>query len=318
MSRFWCVGDWGLSNEYQQRLVPLLSSVDSQSSSFLKKEKSTILALGDNFYNDGVGSIKDSAWVSVWWEPLQSHLMRKWVACLGNHDYHQNPDAQVQFSLAYPESLWHMPRRYFLYTEERNGVTTYLLVLDTVSLCPQTSIRFAHVHPHHLQNPDTQWAWIEKTLYDLNEKRKKSPQPINIMLMGHYPIFSNGHHGDTPELILLWKMMKEYKVQAYLFGHDHTAVLEVKENILLVGSSAISYTYPTFGSVVQLSDISPKHSFYYYHPLHSVWSIDVFPSSFSLSTTSFVLQTNLWSLEDSLPSKTSKPSLLFQKTFHFP
>jgi hypothetical protein len=45
-----------------------------------------------------------------------------------------------------------------------------------------------------------------------------------------------------------------------------------------------------------------------------VWSIDVFPSSFSLSTSSFVLQTNLWSLE----SKTSKPFPLFQKTFHFP
>ena len=41
-------------------------------------------------------------------------------------------------------------------------------------------------------------------------------------MYGHHPIFSDGHHGDEKRLNLkLLPLLKQYKVDAYLAGHEH-------------------------------------------------------------------------------------------------
>jgi hypothetical protein len=149
------------------------------------------------------------------------------------------------------------------------------------------------------------------------------------MIMGHYPIFSLGHHGNTPELYRLWLLMKEYSVDTYLSGHDHSSTMEIKDNILLLGSSAISFTYPSIPSELRLST---PNSFYYSHPQHSVWSIDIKAdikddikadqeinvrnenqqdSEISNSNlNSYSMEINLWSLEETH----GKTRLLFHYT----
>ena len=162
MVRFWCVGDWGEQSSPQKRLASTILDVDN-----LKKNtetSSTILALGDNFYMNGVLSISDDLWKRVWWDGLQERLQKTWVACLGNHDFHLDPDAQILFTYTYPESRWYMPARYYVYTEKKEGMTVHVLVLDTVSLCPETSMRFRHVRGEILHPPDSQWTWIRSTL----------------------------------------------------------------------------------------------------------------------------------------------------------
>lgn len=329
MSQFWCVGDWGQDNRYQQQLVPTILNQDKstpKSSQININNPNTppvILALGDNFYMDGVSSTADSQWITTWWTPLQSKLLLPWVCALGNHDFHLNPDAQIEFSHQFPESLWYMPSRYFLYSPPQTGdVKIYILVLDTVSLCPQTSIRFQSVQIQYIQNPNTQWEWIQNTLEHLHNIRLESTTPVCVMIMGHYPIFSLGHHGNTPELYRLWNLMKEYSVDAYLSGHDHSSTMEIKENILLLGSSAISFIYPTIPSELRLYT---PNSFYYSHPKHSVWSIDIktdikadintyhrnhqHKSEISNSN-SYSMEINLWSLEE----VNGKTRLLFHYT----
>uniref|UniRef100_A0A6C0D1T8 Calcineurin-like phosphoesterase domain-containing protein n=1 Tax=viral metagenome TaxID=1070528 RepID=A0A6C0D1T8_9ZZZZ len=318
MTKFWCVGDWGQENRFQKQLVPLLLHQDKGDIQHNKDTpQSTILALGDNFYMDGVSSTADSQWITTWWIPLQSKLLLPWICALGNHDFHQNPDAQIQFSHQFPESLWYMPHRYYLYSPpQTDNVKIYILVLDTVSLCPDTSLRFQSVQIQYLQNPDTQWEWIQHTLDHLYNIRRDSKTPICVMIMGHYPIFSLGHHGNTPELYRLWQLMKDYDVHAYLSGHDHSSTMEIKDNILLLGSSAISFTYPSIPSELRLST---RNSFYYSHPLHSVWSIDIVDVreyredvKNLIYSNSFTMEINLWSLQN---DKTDIVSPLFHYKF---
>lgn len=46
--------------------------------------------------------------------------------------------------------------------------------------------------------------------------------PTWLVVCGHYPVFSVGGHGDTEELLSdLLPLLKRYKVDAYLSGHDH-------------------------------------------------------------------------------------------------
>jgi 3',5'-cyclic AMP phosphodiesterase CpdA len=46
--------------------------------------------------------------------------------------------------------------------------------------------------------------------------------PTWLLVVGHYPVFSPGSHGDTDELqTYLLPLLEQYKVDAYFCGHDH-------------------------------------------------------------------------------------------------
>jgi len=41
-------------------------------------------------------------------------------------------------------------------------------------------------------------------------------------VVAHHPVYSGGEHGDTPYIIEhILPLLQEYKVQAYINGHDH-------------------------------------------------------------------------------------------------
>ena len=49
-----------------------------------------------------------------------------------------------------------------------------------------------------------------------------TPPPTWLLVAGHYPIFSQGSHGDILELKrYLLPLLLKYKVHAYVCGHDH-------------------------------------------------------------------------------------------------
>ena len=201
---FLSFGDWGEHTPLRQLIILLIC----------QKRPHAILSLGDNFYNYGVESIHDPLWTtySSYYPPLPFY------AILGNHDYLGNSLAQIQYSKTH--ATWIMPHRYY----DRMYSDVHLIALDTFELAPNESLQNSicmGMNPTTFRDKinvlkkDPQIKWLEHVL-SVSTSRWK-------IVFGHYPVFSNGPHGDTPELIeLLIPLFKKYKVHLYLAGHDHT------------------------------------------------------------------------------------------------
>lgn len=122
----------------------------------------------------------ERAYQNVYRHPNMTHLKRlPFIVALGNHDYYGVPDAQIAFSYLDPTRLWRMPSNYYTYTINKQGKSILIVVIDTVLLCKHGEKRRQHKH------------WIVDML-------KKGQCHDCIVVMGHYPIHSNGGHcGDN-------------------------------------------------------------------------------------------------------------------------
>lgn len=230
----------------------------------------------DNFYESGVTSVTDDQWLMSWRQPYNhSSLQLPWYACLGNHDYIDNPQAQVREAIRWTLCgfasgcgvepclrLWcrltpwwwpggvldvrprgrlvahagtvllanvsfRQPKRSVC--GKKRAVLPHPLVwtghvvvghpsppptqfVDTVMLSPNTTLRVSEqevargeVTPaQHAKlearlrvdevpfNATAQLDWIKVTL--------ASSTADWLFVVGHYPVYSGGSHGDTPEL----------------------------------------------------------------------------------------------------------------------
>ena len=91
---FIVMGDWGKYGGGSQK--PVAAAIDDYSKKF---HAQFIITTGDNFYPAGVSSITDSHW-QLSFENVYNkdgHQIR-WYPTLGNHDYQQNPGAEIQYS----------------------------------------------------------------------------------------------------------------------------------------------------------------------------------------------------------------------------
>jgi acid phosphatase len=208
---FMAIGDWGRQGEPHQRAVAeeMGRLADQIGSRFT-------LALGDNFYDSGVQSVDDPLWRESFEDVYTSPaLQHRWYALLGNHDYKGDPQAQIDYSQK--SRRWTMPARYYVIHGASIGAPNAdLFMLDTAPLLPGYRKEPAGTAVHHVhdQDPQTQYAWLDKALAQSQAEWK--------IVFGHHPIFSGGKHGDSDDLIVnLLPILKRHGVQAYVCGHDH-------------------------------------------------------------------------------------------------
>jgi len=119
--RFVSVGDWGIGSVAEEKnpgeraaseavAYAMAADVAAEGAAF-------VLALGDNFYQDGVANATDGLWERAWrglWLAKRGGALagRPWYAILGNHDYHQGLDAALSQTRRMTETdddEWHMP-----------------------------------------------------------------------------------------------------------------------------------------------------------------------------------------------------------------
>jgi acid phosphatase len=206
---FVVLGDWGRNGEPDQANVAkqLAAAAEAMQAKF-------VLAVGDNFYEDGVASVTDPQWQTSFEKVYTApSLQVPWHAILGNHDYHGNAQAQIDYSQT--SKRWHMPSRYYRRTEAIDSQHSVdFFFLDTMPMATFDLGETQHAGNVPWHDAPRQMAWLETSLTASTADWK--------IVVGHHPIYSGGSHGDTPYLVEhVLPLLEKHGVQAYLNGHDH-------------------------------------------------------------------------------------------------
>jgi tartrate-resistant acid phosphatase type 5 len=209
---FLAIGDWGVDGEQDQTAVArrMANAAKTLSPRFT-------LAVGDNFYNDGVMSANDSRWRTSFEDIyFQRSLQVPWYAVLGNHDYNGNPEAQVDYGRK--GKRWRMPARYYKVAGAEVGFEgADFFFLDTSPLIAAYALRPGSQQTINVlaQDGPAQLAWLDEQL-------GASTAPWKIVV-GHHTIRSGGSaHGSTPDMIArVLPLLQKHGVRVYIGGHDH-------------------------------------------------------------------------------------------------
>jgi acid phosphatase len=230
---FLIFGDWGRNGEQDQKEVAAQMALAARASA-----ARFIVSVGDNFYEDGVSSAADPQWQTSFENVYSDPAFDiPWQVIMGNHDYHGNCDAQLEYARTHPR--WNMPARYYRQTWRVDAATTAdFFYLDTTPMIQgywhhgKTKAQVA------TQDVKKQLAWFKDELAASKARWK--------IVIGHHPIYSGGEHGDTAELIEnVLPLLHENKVQAWFNGHDHDLQHLVAGEINLFCSGAGSQFRPT-------------------------------------------------------------------------
>ena len=140
----------------------------------------------------------------------------------GNHDHYGNCSAEIAYSDV--SSRWHFPNYYYDFQETIGNRSVHFVMLDTVLLSGDSKDPITgedltgsmYTGPSSQILADEQWSWINNTLKDSDADF--------LIVAGHFPVWSICEHGPTSILVdRLKPMLEQYRVSAYLAGHDHCA-----------------------------------------------------------------------------------------------
>ncbi len=214
---FLALGDFGTGDRHQKKVASHMARYLRD----LGRPSHGMLMLGDNFYGNLRGGLKSSRWRSDFSQiyPATDFPAPCW-AILSNHDYHDSGAGGEEVQLDYAASLgrktrWTMPGRHYRVDFPAKNPQVTFLMIDTNWESINRRVHGGRV-PCWISagEKSTQMAWLEARLAS-----KRAPITI---VVGHHPIYSDGVHGDTPELVNeLGPMLEKAGVHLYLCGHDH-------------------------------------------------------------------------------------------------
>jgi len=231
---FLIIGDWGRCGDYFQKEVSHQMNIFSE-----KTDAEFIVSTGDNFYDNGVRSTEDAQWDKSFEDIYTgSHLQKNWYVILGNHDYHGNPQAEIDYSKK--SRRWNMPSRYYTIKQKVNdSVDARLIFIDTNPFIKKYHKEAGDYADIAKQDTTKQLRWLDSLL-------AHSTEPWKI-IVGHHPLYSSSSkHGNAEELITVLKpMMEKYHVQMYIAGHEHDLQHLKPEN------STVDYIVSGAGSEVR-------------------------------------------------------------------
>lgn len=213
---FIAFGDWGTRGSSSQlRIAAAMADAAAAC------DARYVVALGDNFYADGVASISDPHWQESFEQVYtQPSLQVPWYPILGNHDHNGAPMAQIAYTQV--SNRWRMPAPFYRQREPlADGSFVDLFFLDTTRIV-EAHAGLGQLVPNDIA--DDQIAWLDLALGASTARWK--------IVVGHHPVYSGGPHGSTSELVRIVKpLLDRHRVAAYLSGHDHNMQHVVRDGI---------------------------------------------------------------------------------------
>lgn len=217
---------------------------------------SFVLALGDNFYDDGVNSTTDSMWNTHFRDVyFRSDELRgiPWYSALGNHDLgYGDTGVQAQIdrstaSTADDDGVWSTNGQWYTIQHDiPGGGSVVVVMVDTTWLAPSENEATNEEGGISLDTQASRIGQQIKGLIEIFENIAKN-QPTWLLVGGHYPMYSYGEKGDNEELKdYLRPLLEGYGVHAYLCGHDHIA-----EHLKYRGVDYIVTGHSSMNGVVQ-------------------------------------------------------------------
>lgn len=217
---FLAVGDWGRNGLFHQQDV-----ADRMGETASRIGARFVISVGDNFYEDGVSGIDDPMWKTAFEDVYRApSLQVPWYVALGNHDYHGDSQAQIDYSAK--SARWRLPTRWHAFQEQApDGATVEVFVLDTSPLIQSYYKDGAEKVKVAGQDVEAQLAWFEQRLAASKADWK--------IVVGHHPVYSGGRPdagpakgesepGGSRDLIArLDPILQRHRVPLYLNGHEH-------------------------------------------------------------------------------------------------
>lgn len=207
---FCVIGDWGRNGHYHQKEVAnmLGAAMTGIAGDF-------VISTGDNFYPKGIKSVNDPLFKSSFEDVYTMHALQEdWYVVLGNHDYKENPWAQIEYSNI--SRRWKLPSFYYSFKKQidKDNYVEFFCI-DTSPF--QTDYYDGKDYSTNVKLQDTaaQINWLKTEL-------KKSTATWKIVV-GHHPLYSAGKRmGQTQDMYNKFSsIFNEFKVDAYLCGHEH-------------------------------------------------------------------------------------------------
>jgi tartrate-resistant acid phosphatase type 5 len=214
---FIVMGDWGRNGADHQREVAVQMGKTAN-----RIQSQFTISTGDNFYPSGVISEWDPLW-KYSYEDIYTdfRLQWDWYPVLGNHDYKSNPEAQVKYSGI--SRRWRMPSRYYSKLFSIPGDTAskvLILFIDTNPFIPKFYSNSEYGPNVKTQDSTLQKKWIEKEL------SQQDPRIKWKIVVGHHPMYTGSIRSEEYDVravrYSLDALLKKYKADAYLAGHDHS------------------------------------------------------------------------------------------------
>ncbi|MDB6137495.1 MAG: hypothetical protein JWO94_567 [Verrucomicrobiaceae bacterium] len=210
------LGDFGSQEPAQTAVAQGMQNYVAR----LQVKPSGLLLLGDNFYKPMPGGLQSPRWQTGFEDMYpRSSFDCPCPVVLGNHDYHDNKGGE-QVQLAYAKksgTRWTFPNKWHRMDFPTVNPLVTMLFTDT-----NTSVLSGGVNPKtkeargHL-TPEEEAAQLEWLKGELAKPRA----PFTIVV-GHHPVYSNGIHGDSKQLVAnIGPLLQTHGVHAYLCGHDH-------------------------------------------------------------------------------------------------
>lgn len=212
---FLLMGDFGRYGQFFQKNVAL-----QMGKAAATIESDFVVAVGDNFYPNGVQSTQDYSWIASFENVYTDYnLQNPWYVALGNHDYRGNTQAEIDYSKI--SRRWHMPSAYYSKTFElKNGNKVLMVVMDTSPFIDSYHEKGSDMYENIIaQDTLAQRKWIEKELATTDASIKWK------IVVGHHPLYSGGkrkNSADTKSFETKFaNLFDKYKVDAYFCGHEH-------------------------------------------------------------------------------------------------